>query len=189
MRIAVNIVEVVVSAVEGRSTFVTVLASVFIALSGFGTIISILQNVMIQTIFNRPEFNKTLRSLPPDAPPFAAFMMGHFQLFFLGFLLVSLFMLISSIGLLKRWNWARLSFVGLMLLAIIWQLVGLGMQFFFFSSLPEQFSAAATQSGPNMWPFVVAIGVMSALLGAGLCVLFGWIIKRLMSAPIAAEFH
>ena len=38
-----------------RSTFVTVVAWVFIVLSGFGTLISLLQNLMIQTVFTSPE--------------------------------------------------------------------------------------------------------------------------------------
>lgn len=184
-----NIPEAFVSVVVQRSRFVTVLAWIFIAFSGFGTFISVLQNIMIQTVFNNPELDKAFHSSPPDVPPFALFMIGHMQLFFLAFLLFSVFMLVSSIGLLRRWNWARLCFIGLMVLTIVWQLVGLGIQFSMFSSIREQISSASAQGGPNMGAFVIAIGVVSILFALGFSVLFGWIVKKLMSAPIAAEFR
>jgi hypothetical protein len=113
---------------------------------------------------------------------------GHFQLFLLAFLLISSFTLVSSIGLLKRWNWARLCFVGLMLIGIVWQLSGLGFQFSMFSSMQQQFSPAAAPGAPDLRPFIVAIAVVSTLFALGLSVLFGWIARRLLSAPIAAEF-
>jgi hypothetical protein len=115
-------------------------------------------------------------------------MMSHFQLFFVAFFLALAFMLISSIGLLKRRNWARLCFIGLMALAIVWQLAGLGFQFSMFSSMHEQFSAAATQGAPDMAPFFIAIAVFSVIFALGFSFIFGWIIKKLISAPIAAEF-
>ncbi len=174
---------------QQRSIFVTVLAWIFIVFSGFGTAISILQNIMIQTIFRSSEFNQAAQAVPPGVPPFAGFMMGHFQLFFIAFLLASAFMLISSIGLLKRRNWARLCFIGLMALAIAWQLAGLGIQFSMFSYMHEQFSAAATQGAPDMAPFFIAIAVFSVIFALGFIVLFGWIVKKLISAPIAAEFR
>lgn len=178
------------SELKQRSVFVTVVAWIFIALSGFGTLISILQNILIQTAFSSAEFNQAMQApAPPGTPPFAMFMATHMHWFFLLFLLASAFMLVSSIGLLKRWNWARLCFVGLMVLGIAWQLVGLGIQFSMFSSMREQFSAAATQGGPDMGPFFVAIAVVSVLFALVFGVLFGWIAKRLLSAEIAAEFR
>lgn len=145
---------------------------------------------MIQTVFRSPEMAQAMQAPPPSGtPPFATFMAANFQLFFLAFLLVSAFMLVSSIGLLKRWNWARICFVGLMGLGIIWQLVGLGIQFNMFSSMKQQFSATATHGGPDMQPFFIAMAVVSVLLAIGFCVLFGWIAKKLLSAPIAVEFH
>ncbi|MCR6496750.1 hypothetical protein LJB71_11415 [Thermomonas sp. S9] len=170
-----------------QSTFVTVVAWIFIALSGFGTAISILQNIMVQTVFRSPEVSQAMQAPPPGAPPFAAFMATHFQWFFLAFLLISAFMLASSIGMLRRRNWARLSFIGLLSLAILWQVGGLALQFSMFSSMREQFSAAG-QGGPDMGPFFIAMAVVSVLFAVGFSVLFGWIIKRLLSPAVVAEF-
>lgn len=175
--------------VQQRSTFVTVLAWIFIALSGFGTIISILQNIMIFTVFRSPEISQAMQAPPPpDMPAAAAFMASHIYLFFLAFLLISGFTLASSIGLLKRWNWARLCFIGIMLLGIVWNLGGLVVQFSMFSSMQHQFSAAATHGGPDMQPVFIAFAVVSVLFAVGFSVLFGWIAKRLLSPAVAAEF-
>lgn len=171
-----------------QSAFVTVVAWIFIALSGFGTVISILQNIMVQTVFRSPEVSQAMQTPPPGAPPFATFMVTHFQWFFLAFLLASSFTLVSAIGLLKRRNWARLSFIGLLSLAILWQVGGLALQFSIFSSIREQLSAAAVPGGPDMGPFFIAMAVVSILFAVGFSVLFGWIIKRLLSPAVAAEF-
>ncbi len=171
-----------------QSTFVTVVAWIFIALSGFGTVISILQNIMIQAVFRSPEISRAMQAQQLDAPPFAAFMATHYQWFFFAFLLVSAFMLASSIGLLKRHNWARLCLIGLLSLAILWQVGSLTLQFSMFSSMREQFSAAVGDGGPDMAPFFIAIAVASVFFAAGFSVLFGWIIKRLLSPAVVAEF-
>ena len=177
------------NATSNRSSFVTVLAWIFIVLSGFATMISILQNVMVLTMFNQPEMANAMSTPPPGAPPFMAFMVAYFQWFFLFFLLVTITTLASSIGLLKRKNWARLVFIGLMIFGIIWNLGGVVIQFGVFNSMREQFAAVPENAGaPDMRPFFIAIEIVSVLFAIGFSVLFGWIAKRLMSREIKAEF-
>src|SRR5690242_17763652 len=101
---------------RNQSTFVTVVAWIFIVISGFGTVIAILQNVMVQTVFRDSGMAQAMQTPPPGTPPLSAFMAMHLPWVFFAFLLISTFTLISSVGLLKRRNWARLSFVGLMVL-------------------------------------------------------------------------
>jgi hypothetical protein len=179
---------IAVTAVQQRSTFVTVLAWVFITLSGFGTLISILQNVMIHSLLRSPQMNP-MPVPPPGAPAATVFLMAHMQLFFLAFLVMSVVMLVSSIGLLMRWNWARLCFVGLMILSIVWNVVSMAVQMSMFSSFSAQFAAMSPPQAPDMTPVLIAIGVVSVVFALGFSVLFGWIAKRLLSAPIAAEFQ
>lgn len=176
-----------VNSTTDRSSFVTVVAWIFIVLSGFGTMISILQNIMIQTMFNASEMEKVMQAQPPPgSPPFATFMASHFQLFFASFLVVSALMLISSIGLLKRKNWARLIFIGLMSLGILWNIGGLALQFTMFSSVQNNF--ASVPDAPDMKSFMIAMAVFSVVLALGFSALFGWIAKRLLSPSIVAEF-
>lgn len=172
-----------------RSTFVTVVAWIFIALSGFTTLISILQNIMVFTVFRSPEITQALQVPPPGMPPLAVFMSRHIYLFFLGFLIISAFTLASSVGLLKRLNWARMCFIAIMIIGIAWSIGGLAMQFVMFSSVQEQFPATEMQGAPNMQPFFTAIVAVSALFSIGLSALYGWIIKRLLSPAIIAEFR
>ena len=178
---------------QQRSTFVTAVAWVFIVLSGFATVISILQNIMIFTMFRGAEISQAMRANPPAGmPPAASFMAEHFHLFFLAFLLVSAFTLASSIGLLKRRNWARLSFVGIMALGILWNLGGLVFQFLMFSSMAEPFSAGGPHPGMRASPFsmtlLVGMAVVNVLLAVGLSVVFGWIAKRLLAPAVREEF-
>jgi hypothetical protein len=172
-----------------RSTFVTVVAWIFIALSGFATLISALQNIMVWTMFSRPEMAEAMHAPPPGAPPFAAFMLAHFHWFFLAFLLVCATTLVSSIGLLKRMNWARVVFVGLMLLGIAWNMGGLVFQFGMFDEMRREFADVPKAAGvPDMRASMIAIEVVSVLFAVGFSVLFGWIAIRLLSREIKGEF-
>lgn len=169
-----------------RSAFVTVLAWIFIVLSGFGTMISLLQNIMVQIMFNAPEMEKSLQTLPPGAPPFVAFMISHFQLFFFATFVLTAVTLVASIGLLKRRNWARLYFVAFMILGIVWNFGSLALQFTMLSSMQSSFPSVP--NAPDMKPFMMVMAAMSVLLALGFSALFGWIAKRLLAPAVAAEF-
>jgi hypothetical protein len=177
------------NATGNRSSFVTVLAWVFIILSGFGMLISLFQNIMVWTVFNQPEVANAMSSPPPGAPPFMAFIAGYLRWIFLAPLLVTTATLVSSIGLLKRVNPARLVFIGLMILGIAWNMGGLVIQFAVFGSMREQFAAfQQSADAPNMQPFLIAMEVVSVLFAIGFSVLWGWIARRLMSREVRTEF-
>ena len=174
------------SAAPAKSTFVTVLAWIFIVLSGFATLIGVLQNIMIQTMFNDPKFSEGLAKAPQNVPASVGFMASNFKLIFAALLACFVVTLISSIGLLKRRNWARLVFIGIMALGIIWNIGGLLLQFTMFSSFPS-FPKAPHEAEAFQSMFVTMM-VFSAVIAVAFAVLFGWIIKRLISQPIVAEF-
>ena len=175
------------SSVPAKSTFVTVLAWIFIVLSGFATLIGILQNIMIQTMFNDPKFSEGLAKAPQGVPAPVSFMASNFKLIFAAFLACFVVTLISSVGLLNRRNWARLFFVGIMALGIVWNIGGLLLQFTTFSSFPPLPQAAQHEADAFQSMFMTMM-VFSAIIAIAFSVLFGWIIKRLLSPPIAAEF-
>ncbi|XPV69875.1 MAG: hypothetical protein ACNI25_04700 [Halarcobacter sp.] len=109
------------AAENSKSTFITALAWIGIVFAGFGTFITALQNIMFQFIMPKLPveelMNESNSSVP--VPEIAQFMFKHFDLIFLAVFLVSLFVLIASIGLLKRKNWARIAFIALLALGII----------------------------------------------------------------------
>lgn len=165
-----------------RSTFVSVIAWVFIVFSGLATAVTALQNILVHTVFKDSE----MPGLNETAPPLFAFMHEHISLYFLGLFLLSLSMLIASIGLLKRKNWARLASIALLVLAITSQIGGMAVQFAVFSSMRAEF--ASQPDAFNMDTILIAILGFNTLLAIGIVMLFAWFIKRLLSAKIAAEF-
>ena len=177
-----------------RASFVTVVAWIFIVLSGFSTLIGALQNLMIRSMpFD--QLNSALQdSTAAQLPAPARVLFSHFQLLFLATFLLSLLMLISSIGLLRRHNWARLVFMGLLVFGIMYLLGGLFLQQSFMSSFDKSFSAAAPQDSlfrANTRQFqsiFTAMRVFMIVFSLGIAGLFGWIVARLGSAPIRAEF-
>jgi hypothetical protein len=171
---------------QPRSSFVTALAWVFIALAGFTTLIAILQNVMIAVMFPA-DFGGEVRGTS-DMPAFFRIFFSYPRVFFGAFLVVSAATLISAIGLLRRKNWARLLFIAVMVLGILWNLGGFVLMLSMTSSMP-----AVPDSGPPgfrdgfdiMWKVMLAFSIVIGLAFLGL---FGWIIKRLMSHEIRREF-
>ena len=174
---------------QARSSFVTVVAWIFIVMSGMSTLISILQNVMINTMFPSQVLDDpSLRSAQPALPFIASFMFEHVRLIFALVLTVSATTLACSIGLLRRSNAARLGFIGLMGLGIAWNVFGLYLQYSMFASFP------LTMPEPNaemaqFETFRNVILAISAVFALAVSSLFAWIGAKLLSAKIAAEFQ
>lgn len=169
-----------------RSPFVTAVAWVFIALAGSATFIAILQNIMIGLMVPVDAMRDAEQM--KDMPAFAKFLLSHPQVIFGSFLTVSAVTLVSAIGLLRRKNWARFFFIGIMGLGILWNVASIALPFFIFSSMPPVPEHATEDFGATfeiLWKVMTAFSVVMALVFTGL---FGWIIKRLSSHEIKREF-
>ena len=171
-----------------KSSFVTVLAWIFIVLGGFATVISILQNIMVYAMFPVEEMHAAAAGAKEQTPAIALFMLDHMRGIFLSFFVICTLTLVSAIGLLKRKNWARLTFVAVMGAGILWNIGSLVFQLFFFSSMPNVASDVPGGFESGFETIMVVMMVFSALMAVGFSVLFGWIIKRLLSTGIKAEF-
>lgn len=177
--------------VTNRSGFVTTLAWTFIALAGFSTLIAILQNIMLALMFPEEEFRAAIGEAETQGMPMPGLfrlMFENFRLFFMAFLFVSLATLVSAIGLLKRKNWARLVFIVIMALGVVWNLAGLAMPFLMSSMMPEMPAHPNSDFQDNfklMWNIMIGFSVLVGLVFA---VLFAWVIKRLISTDIKREF-
>jgi hypothetical protein len=165
---------------------VTVVAWIFIILAGFAMVISVLQNIMINLMFPVEEMNEAMKEAEAENIPAPfRFLFSNVRLFFFGFLVASATTFASAIGLLKRRNWARIVFIVVMSLGIAWMLFGVAMQFTMFPSgaeIPDDEFASR---------FNLMFNIMRAfmlIMATGFCFLFGWIIRRLISPPIKAEF-
>jgi hypothetical protein len=174
------------SATAARSSFVTVLAWIFIVAGGFTTFISILQNVMFTSFFPVDQMQTTKGAENMSAV--ALFMLNHVRLFFAAFLILSLTVFVSSIGLLKCKNWARVVFIGLFALGILWNVAGIFIQHAIFSAMPAPPAGAPQEFKVQMESMANVMLLFSLVLAVGVSVLFGWIIKRLLSPAIRQEF-
>ncbi len=174
-----------------RSSFVTALAWVFIVLSGFATLIAIAQNVMINTMFPVDQMEAVMHSAKAqqNIPPIAEFMTSHFRFFFGAFLALSIVTLASSMALLKRKNWARLIFISLMGLGIVWNIGGLFLQQAMFSSMPSPPTTAPPEFQTQFNSMAQTMMIFSVIMAIGFSVLFAWIIKRLTSQEVRKEFE
>jgi hypothetical protein len=109
------------------------------------------------------------------------------QYMFVGFLLYSGIGLAASIGLLGRRNWARLIIIGFLALNIFWSFFGLlgsGLSSNpRFSTPPPGFP-----SGEQMDEMFRMMRIFMAISSTGVALASGWLIYRLMSKPIRAEF-
>lgn len=180
-----------------RSTFVTVTAWIFIVLSGLATFVSLLQNVMLafmpQDVFDVAMHDTTFTSVMPEG---ARFVFAHFRLMVLLGFVLCLVTLVSSIGLLRRLNWARLVFIGLMGAGIVYNIAGVVLQQSFMPSLPaaaaldSAFAADSTlrASGEQFAEMMAGIRAVAVAFAVGFTVLFAFIIWKLVSRPIREEF-
>jgi hypothetical protein len=180
-----------------RSTFVTVLAWIFIGITGFATLISVMQNLMLQLIFvplMQQQHIHMSQNLPPDMPVQLGWMFDHLFWMFRIFLLLSLSVLTASVGLLLRKEWARKLFIGLLAFGILYQIAGLFFQWWYMSAVFDHFpfppnpKPEVAQMMQVMQGFMTVIRIFSALMSIGITILFAWIIKKLISAPIRQEF-
>lgn len=179
-------------AAPARSTFVTVLAWIFLVLTGMGLVVSVLQNLMVHLLMP-PEVFEQAASAPvaPGTPAWATWMMGHFRLIIALVFVLTGVMFIASLGLLKRWNWARLLFIAMMALGIAWNLFSLGLQLPMLMDMHAQIGEAsrATPDMPDLGWFVVGVGAVMLLMVLGFSAVQAWIIKRLLSPEVVAEFR
>jgi hypothetical protein len=103
-------------------------------------------------------------------------------------LALAVFTLAASIALLKRREWARIAFIVLMLLTIVWNLGSLAMMrdmLQMFDGLSQGLTgvqAEQVESAKNM------VVVMSWAMALVFSAFSAWIVKRLCDADIRSEF-
>jgi hypothetical protein len=167
-------------AVGSRSLFVTATAWLFILLGVTASGSALVQNAMLASWLPMPE-----------ASGMTGLLLAYLPWVTGACLVLSVATLASAVGLLLRLDWARRVFIGLLVVAIVANLLGLWLQQEMMQSLVN-----ATLSNASLPPkalgvfggFVTAARVMAVVVTLGACGLLGWIIRRLMSASVRQEF-
>jgi Kef-type K+ transport system membrane component KefB len=93
-----------------------------------------------------------------------------------------------AVGLLKRKNWARMAFVGLVGMGIVWNVASIILVYYFLPSMSEVINdePAALQAQFNIMRNIAA--VLGFAMFSGFFGLFGWILGRIISDDIRREF-
>lgn len=165
---------------EQRSIFVTVVGWIFIVISAFFLLDSVL--------FLFIPFDKFMpKTAPqpgmpvPDPALVLAFMHGMF------FIMATLaaWVLLSAIGLVMRKNWARISFIVVLVLGL-----GFCGIYVLFGVMTLAFMPAAGLPGqpPEMAGLAHSVVRVMTVFSGVLAALYGWILYKLNTDRIKAEF-
>jgi hypothetical protein len=165
-------------AVGSRSLFVTATAWVFILIGMAASASALVQNAM-------------LASLLPAAHGVTGWLTAYLPWVTLAGLALSVATLGSAVGLLLRIDWARRVFIGLLVVAIVANLLGLWLQQELMQAVVSSTLSSAVLPPKALGVFggfVTAARVMAVVVTLGACGVMGWIIRRLMSASVRQEF-
>lgn len=173
--------------VGARSLFVTCTAWAFIVLAVLASASALVQNAAVASLMPGLQGGAAHAALPAVT----GWLVGSLPWVVGTGLVMSLATLASAIGLLMRLDWARRTFIGLLAVAIVANLLGLWLQHEVLQSVVSNTlsSVAIPQQALGVFGgFVTAARVMAVLMTLAGCGLLGWIIHRLMSARVRREF-
>lgn len=173
--------------VGARSLFVTVTAWVFIVLGAVATASALVQNAAVASLLPGVAL-----AMPAQAQPLVTGWLLGYLPWVVGFgLVMSVATLASAIGLLLRLDRARRVFIALLMVAIVFNLLGLWLQHELVQSLVQSTLTRAPlppQAAGVFGGFVTAARVMAVVMTLAACALLGWIIRRLQSPLVRQEF-
>jgi len=168
------------------TTFVSAIGWIFAIVSGFGFVLGLIQTLLLEFVFDVEAAKQTMRTSPEGMPLLAEWVLHYMPVMALVLLVYSAFVFVSSIGLLKRMGWARRMFITILFISIAAVFCGPVLNFWL-ASLPEQIGPVP---GAREFSLLMAYsGMINLLIALALGVAFGWIIKRLMSPEVAAQFR
>ena len=148
-----------------------------ILISGLAIFFSLMQNIMMYML---PFPNEELS----EQSDLMDYVFYYSEIIFAIFMLIAIWTFISSIGLLKRKNWARISMICIFVWAILWTITSSSFQWFYFFDIQfSDFSEVSLDIAS-----IIATAVFLVLI-ITLTVLFIWLIKKLISQNIKNEFQ
>ncbi len=169
--------------VGARSRFVNFIAWMFILLGAFACEWAVIQNAT--------QSWTALAADPAALPGLAGFLVRHATWVFSTAIALSLATTVCAVGLLRRVEWARRVFIGLLMVAIVADLAGLWLQQEFLHALvdPALHHTGLTQPAAELFGGVVTVArVLAGLLTLLAGVALAGVIRRLMSPSVRQEF-
>ena len=169
--------------VPRKSTFVSVIAWIYIVIGGLVTFIALLEFLVLQ--FFAPQNTSTGLMMQMDQarsyPEPLRFIFAHISFFMVFLILISAGIFFSAIALLKRMNWARILFIILMTISALWNIIGLSFRFLLGD-------AHANATPAEFQGLLSAIDVFSIVLAVGMTLFFIIAIIKLYSHDVRMEF-
>ncbi len=170
-----------------RSFFITNLAWISIVVSAVASLLTGLQVLVFFLWVDDLAYQEMLAYLSSQnlLPADLLWLFQRMRPIMLASLLFSLASLLISIALLQRREWARLAFIALIVVGIAGSGAGLYLQFKFYFA-----AKLATAAGTAAPLYAMGLGahVLSTALTVLLMLLSAWLIRRLQSAAVRAEF-
>ena len=173
--------------VGARSLFVTGVAWLFIVLAGVASASAVVQTATVSSLPHQI----ALVGAPLPHPGLTGWLLAYLPWVVGAGLVMSVATLVAAVGLLLRLEWARCTFIGLLGVAIAFNLAGLWLQQEVMLSLVQVtlHQAPLPPLVANVFGgFVVAARSMAVLVTLAACALLGWIAWRLTLPPIRQEF-
>ncbi|TMF07849.1 MAG: hypothetical protein E6I38_08375 [Chloroflexi bacterium] len=174
-----------------RSTLVTVVAWVFLILSALATL-GALMNVLILAVMPAATVDAIVSQVTQDTavthllPAPYQFMMHHARLVALIKLVWWAAVLIASVGILQRREWARRTFVATLGIEIIVVILAFVMSQSMLMGIASQ---RASQSRTGQVPPGMGTGMaLGGLLGVGIVAILLWLLLTFRSARVRNEF-
>jgi hypothetical protein len=169
--------------VGSRSRFVNFVAWMFILLAAFACEWAVIQNAS----------QSSWAGLSGDraALPWLTGLLRHATWVFTASVALSLATMVCAVGLLRRIEWARRVFIGLLMVAIVVDLSGLWLQQEFMHLLVDSAlrQSTLTQPAADLFGGVVTMArVLAGFLTLVASLALAGIIRRLMSPSVRQEF-
>ncbi len=158
------------------ASFVRILGIVFICLAAFA-IVFLLANIVVFNTAVTPQAMQAffLGWQQMVMPEVVLFLQRNLMAILYALLAYAVFLLVAALAFLQRKNWARMVWIATLTLSILGKL---GQLLMIFSA-----QLFGQDAGGGQSLLIIASGF--ALLT---CLLFGWLILRLLSEPMQAEF-
>jgi len=168
--------------VGSRSRFVNFIAWMFILLAAFACEWAVIQNATQSSWSGLAGDQSSL-------PWLTGLLLRHVTWVYSTAIALSLAMIVCAFGLLRRIEWARRVFIGLLMVAIAVDLSGLWLQQEFMHLLVDSALRQAPQPAADLFGGVVtAARVLAGFVTLVASVALVGIIRRLMSPSVRQEF-
>jgi hypothetical protein len=168
-----------------RSQFVTALAWFSIVVAALATCSSFMQSIFVFLFLPADAVQQLQSAVDANVvPPALVFVLTHLKKILLGYLLLSVTLLMVSIALLKRKEWARIAFIVLLAIGTLSGFAPLFLPISAMDFLPKLDGVDATATADVAFGFKIVMVLLTLLLAA----LHGWIIYKLCTKEIRSEF-